>query len=106
MYLKKGYYAAAWASDQIVETARKLGLTLMLCIENANGTVNGDTSKNRVKYNFYMKENGGPLDNIKDFWCNEEVKRLYMQKIRYCVARWGANPAIGVWESLSGETTS
>ncbi|MCX7017288.1 MAG: DUF5060 domain-containing protein [Candidatus Sumerlaeota bacterium] len=89
---------AAWEIDRIVEAAERLGITLMLCIENANGTVNGPKTKDRERFNQYAKANGGPLEDMKDFWTNAEAKRLFLRKMRYSVARWGYSPAIGVWE--------
>jgi hypothetical protein len=104
---KSGYFGpgrydpqACWEVDRIIEAAERLGITLMLCISNANANVdNEDTTRPwRLRYNFYLEEHGGPLESNEDFWTDPEVKRLFSQKIRYSVARWGASPAIGVWE--------
>ena len=99
-YQGPGRYDAqsAWEVDRIVEAAERLGLTLMLCVENANATVNGPTKGDRARYNQYHKDGGGPLDDMPEFWTDPEARRLFHQKMRYCVARWGYSPAIGVWE--------
>lgn len=100
-YLGAGRYSplAAWEMDRIVEAAERVGIGLMLCISNTNAHVDSvETDAHRSAYNFYMKSKGGPLDRREDFWTDPEVYRLFEQKIRYCVARWGASPAIGIWE--------
>lgn len=104
-YQGPGRYHAqsCWEVDQIVEAAERLGVTLMLCIECANTTVDNYEGKGSfpLRYNYYLSKYGGPLhssDAREQFWTDPEVKRLFLQKIRYCVARWGASSAVGVWE--------
>jgi hypothetical protein len=91
---------AAWMLDKIIEAAEGLGITLMLCMENANGTVNSRVNQigNRPFYNFYMKERGGPLDDIMDFFTDSQVKKYFQRKISYSVGRWGYSTAIGMWQ--------
>lgn len=94
---------SCWEVDQIVAAAERLGITLQFCISNANANVNLDPDRNHGKasrqaYNFYLKAHGGPLDSNGQFWSNPEIKRLFLQKMRYCLARWGASPAVGIWE--------
>ena len=88
---------ACWEIDRIVEAAEHLGITLIFCISNSNSNVDA-RDKRRGQYNFYLKENGGPLESNEQFWTDPEVRHLFQQKIRYCVARWGASPAVGMWE--------
>lgn len=89
---------ACWEVDQIVDAAERLGVTLMLCISNTNANVDARPDDYRHRYNMYHKDNGGVLESNEDFWTHPEVRRLFAQKIRYSVARWGASPAIGFWE--------
>ncbi|MCP4638808.1 MAG: DUF5060 domain-containing protein [bacterium] len=99
-YAGAGVYnaQACWEVDRIVEAAERLNLTLMLCLCNSNATAGNHYEDWRKPFNHYVEENGGPLESLDDFWTDPDVRRLFLQKIRYCVARWGASPAIGVWE--------
>lgn len=95
-----GHYhgPSAWEIDQIVNAAERLNLTLMLCVDDALLVVDEWFGAAQRMYNFYRKENGGPLADVAEFWTDPEVARYFKQKMRYCVARWGASPAIGVWQ--------
>lgn len=97
-----GYYnlKAAWMLDKIIEAADSFGITLMLCMENANATVNNRVNQlsNRPFYNFYMSDRGGPLEDIMDFFTDGQVKKFFTRKVKYSVGRWGASPAVGMWQ--------
>lgn len=105
-YQGVGRYHAqtAWEVDRIIEAAEELDLSLMLCIACANTTADRGDGPHRLfplLYNFYIMQNGGPLkaaDSRDKFWTDPEVRRLFLQKIRYCVARWGSSSALGFWE--------
>jgi hypothetical protein len=97
---------ACWEVDQIVAAAERLGITLQFCIDDGNSNTNPEPPNTGEKggplplagYRLYMKEHGGPLTSLDQFWTDAEVKRLFLQRMRYSVARWGASTAIGVWE--------
>ena len=47
--------------------------------------------------------NGGFLDGPRQFWTDERARRLYRQRLRYIVARWGYSPhvwALEFWNEL------
>ena len=89
---------ACWDIDRILEACERLGVQVMLCIENANANVNSPREAWRRRYNVYAKDNGGPCETMAESWTDESARELVKRKIRYCVARWGASPSLAMWE--------
>lgn len=89
--------ANAWRLDYVLGHAKKDGLYLMLCIDSFNilRQINGANYWEETPQN---KDNGGPLRMWTDFWTNTEIERLYHNKLRYLVARYGADPHVFAWE--------
>ncbi|MBN2561154.1 MAG: DUF5060 domain-containing protein [Phycisphaerae bacterium] len=105
---KAGYEGAGryhrqtcWEIDQIVNEAERLGFTFILCNSCGNTQLCDQIPVDWLQYRYLLKEHGGPLDDMDQFFRHPEVKRLFKQKARYCVARWGASPAVGMWEFLN-----
>lgn len=48
--------------------------------------------------NPYNVANGGPAQDVADFFVNEEAKRATKNYLRYAVARWGYSPTLMIWE--------
>jgi hypothetical protein len=46
----------------------------------------------------YNRLNGGPCERPADFFTHEEARRLYRNRLRYLVARWGHSPRVCAWE--------
>ena len=99
-YLGAGRFnqRACWDIDRLFEVCERHGVQIMLCIENANANVNASTKPGRRRYNAYLRENGGPCQTAIEFWTDETARELVKRKISYCVARWGASPALAAWE--------
>jgi len=99
-YMGLGYYhqRTCWEIDRIYEKGRETGIYLMHCLDNANGNVNASPVSWRRPYNLYLKENGGCCAAPSEFWTSPEAKRQTRNKLRYCVARWGAHPHLMCWE--------
>jgi len=99
-YLGPGRFnqRACWDVDRLLDLCERLGVQVMLCLENANATVNSPGEAWREAYNTYSAANGGPCETMADFWTDEAARDLMRRKIRYCVARWSARPALGLWE--------
>ena len=107
-----GYYHpfACYEVDQIYEAAERHGIHVMHCMWNANGTVDqppgGQSNRPwRAKYNYYVKENGGPCGTSEEFWTHPEAAELVRQKLRYCVARWGYSRNLMSWEFFNEVAT-
>jgi len=89
--------AAAARIDRILETARKNGMRIKICIDSYN------ILRDKDAYNYWEqtphnRANGGPLAFWSDFWISPEMDRQYRNKLRYLVARYGADPTVFAWE--------
>ncbi len=91
--------ANAWRLDQVLDMASKRGMYVMLCLDSYNElrkTPEGG-------YPFWdgtphNAANGGPLEEPREFWTDPTMLRLYRNKLRYLVARWGWDPHVMSWE--------
>ena len=94
----KFHQPTAWGVDRLFDLAEERNVGIQLCMYNPNGNINNPREPWRQVYNFFMREHGGPLDDIAEFWTDPECNRLVKQKLRYCVARWGYSRALMAWE--------
>lgn len=82
--------------DEVFASAARNGINIMLCLDSFNWLrKHGNDAWDDFAYN---AANGGPLKEERDFWTDAEAKRLYLQRLRYLVARWGARPNLFAWE--------
>ncbi len=109
----------AWLQDYLLGLCEKRGIQVIYTIEDAlniqadQQRVDGfaknvdsfakaynaaNETRNRLRYNLYLKQHGGVLDAAREFWTSEAARALIKRKLRYTVARYGASPSIGVWE--------
>ncbi len=88
----------AWIIDRIYEKARRRGVRIMHCMDNANANVNAPRQPWRERYNFYLRKYGGTCDRPEDFWENKGAERNFLNRLRYAVARWGADTSVMSWE--------
>ena len=89
--------AAAWRIDYVLDLADQLGCEALMCIDSFNSL---DASGiygmwDRFPYNQVW---GGPCAAPEDFFTDPEAKRLFRQRLRYLVARWGYSTAVLAWE--------
>jgi len=93
-----GYYdqAEAWKLDYVLSLAESLGIYVELCL------INHGQFSTRVNPNWdgnpYNARNGGPLSWPEGFWTSPDAARLFKNRLRYIVARWGYSPAVLAWE--------
>lgn len=83
--------------DYVLQLADKHGVKLLLTIDSFN------ILRDKDGYNYWEQTphnaaNGGPLKNWKDFWTDPTMARLYRNKLRYLVARYGAMQSVFAWE--------
>jgi hypothetical protein len=99
-YFGPGWYQqqTSWEIDRIYELAEQRGIRIMHCVDNANANVNDPREAWRRPYNYFLKEFGGPCDSVDDFWTNPEAIRLFRNRLRYTVARWGYSVGAFCWE--------
>jgi len=91
--------ANAWRLDYVLDSAARRGMYVMLCFDSFNELrkeVDG-------AYPYWERTpqnaaNGGPIKEPGEFWTNPEMLRLYRNKLRYMVARYGWDPHVLSWE--------
>ena len=90
--------SAAARLDRIVQQAETINLRLIICIEQ-HGNLQGERSEIALwKSNPYNAVNGGPCATPADFFTNPEALRLFRNRLRYLVARWGYSSSVMAWE--------
>ena len=95
----------AWRLDGFVTSAENYGIYLMLCFgderELETGMHHGEPlSEGRSFWhdNPYNATNGGPANSPLEFFTNQEAKKIYKDRLRYIVARWGYSTHVLAWE--------
>ncbi len=90
----------AWRLDQIVELSEQYGIYQKFCIDWIRHiTPRGEPRKNFDREDYaYSTSNGGPCRNMRDFFTLPEARRLFRNRLRYIVARWGYSPNVMAWE--------
>ncbi|AIE83410.1 hypothetical protein [Fimbriimonas ginsengisoli] len=89
--------ANAWRLDCVLSSARAKGIRLALCIDSYN-VLCDKVNWPEWERSPFNRLNGGVIDQPSQFWSDPETARRYRNKLRYLVARWGADPAVFGWE--------
>lgn len=100
-YQGLGRYALdnAWRLDEVLRIAEANGVRLMYCIGTYGEFKDGGFfNEGSWVSNPYNARNGGPCAKPEDFWTDPTARRLYKQRLRYLVARWGHSPFVFAWE--------
>jgi len=100
-YRGLGRYALdnAWRLDEVFRIATESGVYLMPCLGTyGEFTEGGYFNEGSWVSNPYNVKNGGPCATPADFWTNEEARKLYRQRLRYLIARWGYATHLFAWE--------
>jgi hypothetical protein len=92
--LPVGEYRAqeAWRLDHLLDLAHRHGIHIMLCLDTHQDF------RNNWDANPYNAANGGPCEEVMDFFRSPEARRIYEKRLRYVVARWGSHPNVMCWE--------
>ena len=88
--------AEAWRLDYVIRLAERNNIYVILCLMNhgqLSTQVNPQWSENP-----YNSARGGPLSRPEEFWTSERARQLFMNRLRYIVARWGYSTHILAWE--------
>ena len=101
-YCGAGRYSLdnAWRLDHLLDLAQREGIYVMLSLGYhgelmAERGYFGEQCFDKSPYN---QVNGGPCATPEEFWTNEEARRLYKQRLRYLVARYGFSTHLQSWE--------
>ncbi len=89
--------ANAWRLDYALGLARTNNIRVMVCIDSFN-ILRDKPMYDCWKDSPHNAAKGGPLLQPADFWTSAEMDRLYRNKLRYLVARYGADTAVLSWE--------
>ncbi|MFH0939982.1 MAG: DUF5060 domain-containing protein [Planctomycetota bacterium] len=102
-YYGPGRYSLqhAWLLDRLLQMARQRGINIHLVLDN-HGKFSAwcDWEWDLNPYN-RLTEPNGVVDNARAFFSDETAKKWHRHKLRYIVARWGADPTIMGWELVS-----
>ena len=99
--LGRYYQETADRLDEILRSSEEKGLYIMLTFDYHGifkDFVDLWASNAEWRTNPYNAANGGPCENQADFFTNEDAKKIYKNKLRYIVARWGYSTNIACWE--------
>ncbi len=94
--LKKYKQSSSFYMDWLFDYCAERGVYVMLCL-NHHGQVSSQVNPNWNE-NPYNTANGGPCPNTWDFFSNAQAKSLIKNRLRYILARWGAQRSIMTWE--------
>jgi len=93
------YDAVACARlDEVVRRAERLGLRVILCIEQHGNLEPEGREVGLWPEHPYNAKNGGPCRDVMHFFTSFEAGRLFRNRLRYLVARYGYSTAIMAWE--------
>ena len=86
----------AWRLDHLLDISVQQNMRVMLAIDSFNflsyhyyGSIKGSV---------YMKFNGGILEEPLEYFTDERMKKIYKDRLRYIVARYGYSSAVMCWE--------
>ena len=99
--LGRYYEKTANRLDAIFGLAKEQGIYIMLTIDYHGvfkAFIDRWASNAEWRTNPYNSANGGPCETPTDFFTNAEAKKIYKNKLRYLVARWGYSTHLAVWE--------
>ena len=94
---------SAWRFDYVLEQAARRGIYVQVCLTN-HGQItierNIDRQWDSNPLNAELGEDG-PLRRAADFYTDARAKKLFRQRLRYIVARWGYSPNLMAWALFS-----
>ena len=101
-YTGAGQYAdqSAFRIERQLDVAEAHGLQVQLVLEDHGQVRDINDDGGRWDENPYNAANGGPVPaaNPEQFFTDPEAKRLFQQRLRYLVARYGAYRNLLAWE--------
>lgn len=86
----------AWLLDELFRIAAARDVKIILVL-NHHGQFS-QTTNPQWDENPYNSALGGPLRNPEDFAVDPTAIKLFQQRLRYIVDRWGAAPNLLAWE--------
>ena len=91
--------ANAWYFDQVLALADRNGINCMLALGTyGEFTTGGFFNEGQWPVNPYNKANGGPAATPADFWTDPTARAFSRRRLRYLIARYGAQTSLAFWE--------
>jgi len=81
---------------KLLALGKKYGIRMKLCTENFRHL--GEWPQWWTARPIYKKENGGPAENIRDFFTSEAGRALYKKKLDWFAEHFGSDPIVFGWE--------
>jgi hypothetical protein len=99
----------AWRLDRVVELAESQGIYIKACLDWVRRLKPPPARDQLPRYMSvgdwaymedysYRKANGGPCETMKDLFTMPEARRMFQNRLRYSVARWGYSTNLIAWE--------
>jgi len=88
---------SSWRLDQVIKLAERRGIYVMLCLDSFNSLRTSEPYPAFDQYPLNAKF-GGPLRSPDEFFTSAEARKLFQQRLRYYVARWGYSTHVFAWE--------
>ena len=82
--------------QRLFALARKYGIRLKLCTEHFRHL--GEGNQPWAARPMYLKANGGPAENTRDFFTGEAGRALYKKKLDWYAEHFGSDPIVFGWE--------
>lgn len=86
--------------DAVIKLAEGHGVYVVLALDSYSNLMEEEGSWDEDSWNKnpYNALNGGPCEKPWDFFTNDAAKKLYKNRLRYIMARWGYSPNILAFE--------
>lgn len=87
--------------DKVLELAETNGLRCMMAFGTYGELISGGYfNEGKWSENAYNSANGGPVpqDTPDAFFTNPDARKMYRNRLRYLIARYGAYESMGFWE--------
>ena len=82
----------------MLEAAQRHGIYVKLCLESWRGFAGAGSFVRPGDVHPYWKANGGPCQREMEVFTDPEALRMFRNRLRYVVARWGYLPSVFGWE--------
>jgi len=90
----------AWRLDYLFNLAERYDIYLQIALMN-HGEMSYTNSDPDWQNSPFFTQNGGFLRRPEQFFTNEKAQKLWRQKLRYIVARWGGSTNLFGWVLIS-----
>lgn len=89
---------AAAEFDHVLELAEQHGIYIKLCLEAWRGFAGQGCFVRPGVIHPYDRRNGGPCATEMDFFSLPEARRMFRNRLRYAIGRWGYSTHLFAWE--------